>query len=119
MSAGEKKSPELVLAAAQEEVLSKAVAAFSDPELMAVWRAEGWAVPVNGVRSTRPLSRPLDGAMLKEGDEVSFESVFDDRRGKYRAHNVTGGCQDDSPRSYGSYGSGSGGGGGGGGRDCM
>merc|ERR1712196_94260 len=36
-----------------------------------------------------------DGNMLREGDEVEFEVVFDERQGKYRAAEVTGGIQDD------------------------
>ena len=52
-----------------------------------------------------------DGNMLREGDTVEFgehrprtpisellpasESVYDDRKGKYRADNVTGGVSDD------------------------
>merc|ERR1712216_931308 len=35
------------------------------------------------------------GNMLREGDEVEFEVLFDERQGKYRAAEVTGGIQDD------------------------
>ena len=38
------------------------------------------------------VSAIQDGNMLRGGDEVSFEPVFDSRKGKYRAGNVTGGC---------------------------
>jgi cold shock CspA family protein len=38
-----------------------------------------------------------DGNQLREGSEVSFEKVFDDRKGKYRAENVTGGIQGSLP----------------------
>merc|ERR1719453_1955828 len=36
-----------------------------------------------------------DGNMLREGDTVEYESVYDDRKGKYRAERVTGGGQED------------------------
>uniref|UniRef100_A0A7S2N0L7 Uncharacterized protein n=1 Tax=Haptolina brevifila TaxID=156173 RepID=A0A7S2N0L7_9EUKA len=49
-----------------------------------------------------------DGNALEEGAVVEFESVFDDRKGKERAENVTGGIQQDR--------AGGGGGGFGGGR---
>ena len=55
-----------------------------------------------------------DGSMLREGDEVEFESVYDHSKGKSRAENVTGGCQDEGSGKSGS-GSGSGYDGGGGG----
>ena len=42
------------------------------------------------------VSSIKDGNMLREGDEVEFESVYDDRQGKYRADNVTGGCQEEA-----------------------
>ena len=61
------------------------------------------------------VSSIKDGNMLREGDEVEFESVFDDRKGKYRADGVTGGCQDEGDRGGGGGGGGGGYGGGGGG----
>jgi len=53
-----------------------------------------------------------DGNALGEGDRVEFEKVYDERKGKYRAENVTGGIQQDRG---GGKGGGFGGGGGGGG----
>ena len=43
------------------------------------------------------FSSITDGNQLREGSEVSFEKVFDDRKGKYRAENVTGGIQGSLP----------------------
>jgi hypothetical protein len=65
------------------------------------------------------VSSIKDGNMLKEGAEVEFESVYDDRKGKYRADNVTGGCQEEGggKGGGGGYGGGGYGGGGGGGYD--
>ena len=37
-----------------------------------------------------------DGNYLKEGSAVKYTLSYDDRKGKYRAENVTGGSQDDS-----------------------
>eukprot|EP00658_Telonema_sp_P-2_P031973 TRINITY_DN237_c0_g1_i8.p2 TRINITY_DN237_c0_g1~~TRINITY_DN237_c0_g1_i8.p2 ORF type:complete len:156 (+),score=22.74 TRINITY_DN237_c0_g1_i8:239-706(+) len=36
-----------------------------------------------------------DGNMLREGDTVEYDCVFDDRKGKYRAEKVTGGRTED------------------------
>ena len=41
------------------------------------------------------VSQIGDGNMLEEGAEVEYESVFDDRKGKYHAEKVTGGRQED------------------------
>ena len=56
------------------------------------------------------VSSIKDGNMLREGDEVEFESVYDDRKGKYRADNVTGGCQEEAGGKGGDGGYGGGGG---------
>ncbi|KAK3268258.1 hypothetical protein CYMTET_23228 [Cymbomonas tetramitiformis] len=55
-----------------------------------------------------------DGNALREGDEVEYNSVFDDRKGKYRAEDVTGGRHEER-----NGGGGFGGGGGGGGGMCR
>jgi len=47
-----------------------------------------------------------DGNCLREGDEVEFEVVYDDRRGKDRAENVTGGFYEDRPSGGGDQGGG-------------
>ena len=52
----------------------------------------------------------LDGKMLKEGAAVSFMKKYDERKGKDRAEEVTGGCEEEN-----SWGGGGGGGRGGGG----
>ena len=49
----------------------------------------------------------LDGKALKEGATVSFVKKYDERKGKDRAEEVTGGCPEE-----GGFGSGDGGGGG-------
>eukprot|EP00657_Telonema_sp_P-1_P007142 TRINITY_DN267_c0_g1_i4.p2 TRINITY_DN267_c0_g1~~TRINITY_DN267_c0_g1_i4.p2 ORF type:complete len:187 (+),score=44.00 TRINITY_DN267_c0_g1_i4:242-802(+) len=38
-----------------------------------------------------------DGNCLEEGKTVEFERVFDDRKGKYRAEGVVGGCTQERP----------------------
>lgn len=55
-----------------------------------------------------------DGNSLREGDPIEYEKVYDQRKGKYRAENVTGGRTED--RRTPSFG---GGGGGGGGGECY
>lgn len=46
-----------------------------------------------------------DGNMLREGDSVEYEVVYDDRKGKYRADKVTGGRREEESRGGGgSYG---------------
>jgi len=59
-----------------------------------------------------------DGNALREGDKVFFVKQFDERKGKERAEQVTGGCQEDKGGGGGFGGGGGsyGGGGGGGGR---
>jgi len=57
-----------------------------------------------------------DGNMLREGDTVYFVKRYDDRKGKDRAENVTGGIQGDDRGGGGGFGGGGGGYGGGGGR---
>ena len=37
------------------------------------------------------VTRIVDGKVLQQGDICSFDIEYDDRRGKYRAVNVTGG----------------------------
>jgi cold shock CspA family protein len=56
------------------------------------------------------FSSITDGNALAEGSEVHFIKRYDDRKGKDRAEEVTGGIQDDR--------NGGGGGGGGGGYGC-
>ena len=41
------------------------------------------------------FSSILDGKMLKEGSQVSFIKKFDERKGKDRAEEVTGGCPEE------------------------
>jgi cold shock CspA family protein len=36
-----------------------------------------------------------DGNMLRDGDTVEYEEAWDDRKGKYMADNVTGGCREE------------------------
>jgi hypothetical protein len=36
-----------------------------------------------------------DGNMLRDGDMVEYEEAWDDRKGKYMADAVTGGCRDE------------------------
>jgi cold shock CspA family protein len=55
------------------------------------------------------FSSITDGKMLKEGAAVQFVKKYDERKGKERAEEVTGGVEEDS---YGGGGGGSGGGGG-------
>jgi len=40
------------------------------------------------------VSSIKDGSCLKEGAKVKYDCFFDDRRGKWRAMNVTGGSDD-------------------------
>lgn len=42
-----------------------------------------------------------DGNCLREGAEVEFDKVYDDRKGKYRAENVSGGFTQDRPEGGG------------------
>mmetsp|Transcript_12290 Transcript_12290/g.30605 ORF Transcript_12290/g.30605 Transcript_12290/m.30605 type:complete len:193 (-) Transcript_12290:317-895(-) len=56
-----------------------------------------------------------DGGALEEGSKVWYTKSYDDRKGKDRAENVTGGI----PESRGPPGGGFGGGGGGGGGECY
>jgi len=58
------------------------------------------------------VSAIKDGNMLREGDEVSYDEEFDERRGKYLAKNVEGGVYDEG-------GKGGGKGGGGGSQECW
>ena len=44
--------------------------------------------------------------MLREGDTVEYEAVYDDRKGKYRADRVTGGRREEESRGGGGYGGG-------------
>ena len=44
--------------------------------------------------------------MLRDGDMVEYEEAWDDRKGKYMADNVTGGCREED---YGGRGGGRGG----------
>ena len=59
------------------------------------------------------FSSIMDGSALQEGAKVYFTKGFDDRKGKERAENVTGGCEE-ATRGGGGGGFGGGGGGGGG-----
>jgi len=56
------------------------------------------------------FSSILDGKQLKEGATVEFIKKYDDRKGKERAEEVTGGCAEED--EYGGGGGGYGGGGG-------
>ena len=56
-----------------------------------------------------------DGKELQEGDTIYYDSEYDDRKGKYRAVNVTGGTGSPVGSSKGGGGGGYGGGGGKGG----
>jgi len=47
------------------------------------------------------LSAITDGNALEDGKEVQYENVYDDRKGKYHAVNVTGGVQEQSKRPSG------------------
>lgn len=60
------------------------------------------------------VSNLKDGDALKAGAEVTYEERYDDRKGKYRAEEVTGCCD---RRDVKGSGRGGGGGGYGGGRD--
>jgi cold shock CspA family protein len=60
------------------------------------------------------VSGITDGNVLREGDVVEYEVQYDDRKGKYRAIEVTGGRQEDDRGGGGGGGGGYGGGGGGG-----
>merc|ERR1712072_733995 len=40
------------------------------------------------------VSAITDGSSWREGAQLEFERVFDDRKGKYRAEKVSGGCQE-------------------------
>ena len=52
-----------------------------------------------------------DGQLMQEGDSVYFDSQYDDRKGKYKAANVSGGSGGaDSGGKGGGYGGGGGGG---------
>ena len=42
------------------------------------------------------VSSIMDGSALQEGAKVHFTKGFDDRKGKERAENVTGGCEEAS-----------------------
>merc|ERR1711977_675950 len=41
------------------------------------------------------VSAITDGNSWREGAQLEFERVFDDRKGKYRAEKVSGGCQEE------------------------
>merc|ERR1719461_2296103 len=43
------------------------------------------------------VSAIKDGNCLQEGAQVTYEASYDDRKGKYRAENVYGGCDDPRP----------------------
>lgn len=45
------------------------------------------------------FSSITDGNQLREDDRVEFDKIYDDRKGKYRAENVTGGIQGNDRRS--------------------
>jgi hypothetical protein len=47
-----------------------------------------------------------DGNMLRDGDTVEYDEAWDDRKSKYMADNVTGGCREED---YGGRGGGRGG----------
>mmetsp|Transcript_2256 Transcript_2256/g.2883 ORF Transcript_2256/g.2883 Transcript_2256/m.2883 type:complete len:199 (+) Transcript_2256:216-812(+) len=59
-------------------------------------RGFGFIKPDNGGEDVFcHISSIKDGNMLKEGEKVEYEVHYDERRGKDRAENVTGGFQGD------------------------
>merc|ERR1719352_864427 len=74
-------------------------------------RGFGFIKPLDGSEDVFcHVSVIKDGNCLREGDQIEYEKVYDDRKGKYRAENVTGGRTESEADRYG-------GGGGGGGYD--
>ena len=65
------------------------------------------------------FSSIIDGNALNEGGAVEYEAGIDDRSGKSRAENVTGGITRDRDQGGGGFGGGGGGGGGGGSQVCF
>merc|ERR1719359_10464 len=76
----------------------------------------GFITPSNGGEDVFVHMNDIsDGQTLQEGDSVYFDSQYDDRKGKYKAGNVTGGSGGGGGGKGGGGGYGSYGGGGGGG----
>lgn len=72
-------------------------------------RGFGFIKPMDGSEDVFcHFSAIQDGNCLQDGDEVEFSSVYDDRKGKYRAEEVTGGRTEDR-RGPGGGGAGGGG----------
>ena len=46
-------------------------------------------------RGMSPYMRVQDGNAMRDGDIVEYEESWDDRKGKYMADNVTGGCREE------------------------
>lgn len=62
-------------------------------------RGFGFITPDNGGEDIFcHVSAIKDGSCLKEGAKVKYDCFFDDRRGKWRAMNVTGGCDEEDLR---------------------
>ena len=87
-------------------------------------RASGSSSPTTGEDLFCHFSSIKDGNCLVEGSRVEFLKSFDERKGKSRAEDVTGGSEEQRGGGGGGYGGfggggggGYGGGGGGGGRD--
>merc|ERR1739848_70553 len=60
---------------------------------VALWKDSGFGFirPSDGGKDLFVHSSGLtDGDMLREGDKVEFRAIYDDRKGKYRAEEVTG-----------------------------
>ena len=80
-------------------------------------RGFGFIKPLDGSEDVFcHVSVIKDGNCLREGDQIEYEKVYDDRKGKYRAENVTGGRTESEADRYGGGGGGGYGGGYGGGR---
>lgn len=74
----------------------------------------GFISPSDGSEDLFVHATNISGGALMEGDQVYFDSVWDDRKNKSRAENVTGGTG-----GGGGWGGGGGGGKGGGGKGAC
>ena len=50
--------------------------------------------------------RVQDGNAMRDGDQVEYDEAWDDRKGKYMADNVTGGCREEDTGGRGGRGGG-------------
>ena len=57
-------------------------------------RGFGFVQPADGGEDLFVHANNVQGAPLNDGDQVQFDSVYDDMKGKTRAENVTGGTGD-------------------------